>query len=56
MYLSSLTLHPDKFPNIKDHPFPLPVFRNNQSINRIHRKHHFCTGENGSGISTRIKP
>lgn len=54
MHLSSLTLHPEKFPDTSDYPFSLPVFRNTKSID-FTTNITFFAGENGSGKSTLLK-
>lgn len=54
MHISSLTLHPNKFPDSLVYPFSLPVFRNTNSID-FTTNVVFFAGENGSGKSTLLK-
>jgi predicted ATPase len=54
MHLSTLTLHPEKFPAVEAYPFSLPIFRNTRSI-EFPAPITFFAGENGSGKSTLLK-
>ena len=54
MHISSITLHPEQFPDSTVYPFNLPAFR---STRRIDFKSNvtFFAGENGSGKSTLLR-
>jgi predicted ATPase len=54
MHLSSITLHPDRFPDPTVYPFSLPVFRNTGRLD-FATNVTFFAGENGSGKSTLLK-
>jgi predicted ATPase len=54
MHISSVTLHPEKFPDLKEYPFNLPVFRTSEQI-AFTSNVTFFAGENGSGKSTLLK-
>jgi predicted ATPase len=54
MHISSLTLHPDQFPDRTVYPFNLPVLQNTRTI-EFPTNVTFFAGENGSGKSTLLR-
>jgi predicted ATPase len=54
MHLSSITLHPNQFPNTTAYPFNLPLFQNTPRL-EFATNVTFFAGENGSGKSTLLK-
>jgi predicted ATPase len=54
MYLKSVTLQPEKYPNREKYPFCLPIFQRAERI-RFTSPVTLFVGENGAGKSTLIK-
>ncbi len=54
MFLKSATILKEKIPNSKDHPFSLPLIKNNDVI-KFSANITFFVGENGSGKSTLLE-
>lgn len=54
MHLSSMTLHPEKYPDVDCYPFGLPLLRHATTIT-FDRPVTLFVGENGSGKSTVIE-
>jgi len=54
MHITSITLHPEQFPDSTTYPFNLPVFRNSGRID-FKANVTFFAGENGSGKSTLLR-
>jgi predicted ATPase len=51
LHLKSATLHPEKYPSVKQYPFNLPVFQNLKTI-EFGTPVTLFAGENGTGKST----
>lgn len=54
MHLSSITLHPERFPDTSSYPFNLPALKKTGRIG-FDSSITFFAGENGSGKSTLLK-
>lgn len=54
MHISSVTLHPDKYPTIDQYPFNLKIFQRSKHIDFI-TPVTFFVGENGTGKSTLLR-
>jgi predicted ATPase len=53
-HVTSVTLHPEKYPTDRHYPFCLPIFSQTEQI-RFERPVTFLVGENGSGKSTLLE-
>ena len=54
MHLSSMTIHPEKYPDVDCYPFNLPLLRHSTKIT-FDTPVTLFVGENGSGKSTVIE-
>jgi predicted ATPase len=54
VHISSIAIHPDKFPDREAYPFSLPVLRNTDRLDFLSNV-TFFSGENGCGKSTLLK-
>ncbi len=54
MHITSLTLHPERFPTLDCYPFKLPILQNTRDI-AFGGNITFFAGENGSGKSTLLR-
>jgi predicted ATPase len=54
MHISSVTLHPEKYPTLESYPFNLKIFQKSRRID-FATPVTFFVGENGTGKSTLLK-